>query len=120
MNISGGKSITIINGKVMVDGKDVTPEDAKEIHIEVTGDVDTIKVDACTDIKVSGNTGKIETHQGSIDVGGDINGNASTSQGDIEVNGNVTGNVTTSQGDIDVRGSVGGNAKTTMGDVTHR
>ena len=41
---SGGRSVTITNGRVIVDGKDLTP-DAKDIHIEVSGNVKTMSGD---------------------------------------------------------------------------
>lgn len=119
VSIAGGRNVVISNGKVIVDGKDVTPGDEKQINIEVTGDVDTIEVDTCEKISVTGNTGRITTSQGDINVGGDVHGDAKTSQGSIEVEGSVGGNVKTSQGSIRVRGAVSGNATTSMGNVTH-
>ena len=45
-----GQSITVINGKVVIDGVDVTP-DSKVINIEISGDVDELVVTAANNIK---------------------------------------------------------------------
>lgn len=100
VSISGG-NVTIKNNRVMVDGKDVTP-DAKEINISVTGDVDQIKVDACQKIPISGNAGSVECHAGSIEVGGNVAGSVKTHAGSIRC------------------GDVGGDASTIAGHVSRR
>lgn len=119
VSVVGGRSLSIINGKVLVDGRDVTPENQKQISIEVTGNVDNIEADVCEKITVTGTAGNIKTSQGDIDVGGDAHGKVSTSQGNIDIGGSVTGDVATSQGNIKVKGAVSGNASTTMGNVIH-
>ncbi len=102
VTISGGRNITVRNGKVIVDGKDVTP-DAKEINISVTGKVDRLEADACSKISVTGDVGSVETMSGNVDVGG-----------------NITGSVETMSGDVDCGGSIGGSVSTMSGDVKHR
>jgi hypothetical protein len=98
---TGTSSVIITNNKVYVDGKDVTP-DAKQITIQVNGDVKNLECDACSSISVKGSAGSV-----------------STVSGNIEVTGNVTGNVGTTSGDINVRGGVSGSAKTVSGDIRH-
>ncbi len=115
-----GRNISISNGKIIVDGKEIDTGDDKNIVLEVTGDVGKIEADICAQITVTGNAGAITTSQGDIKVQGDVDGSLQTSQGDIEVGGSVNGNATTSMGDIDIRGALGGNARTNMGDIKHR
>lgn len=94
-------SIVIKNGKVYVDGKDVTP-DAKQITIQVNGNVKNLECTACSKVSVKGSADSV-----------------STVSGDVEVTGNVTGNVTTTSGDINVRGGVSGSIKSVSGDIRH-
>jgi hypothetical protein len=96
-----GNSIVITNGKVIVDGKDVTP-DSKEINISVEGDVAELRVDACSRVSGAGNAGNVKTQSG-----------------DVKVAGDVTGNVQSMSGDVDC-GSIGGSVSTMSGDVKHR
>lgn len=92
-----GKSITVINGKVVIDGVDVTP-DSKVINIEISGDVDELVVTDCNNIKVSGKVHSICTSTGDIHCG-DVTGNVHTQTGDVKC-GNIAGNVKTQTGDI--------------------
>lgn len=102
MNINGvefqGGSISITKGRVIVDGRDVTP-DSKTINISVAGDVETIHADDLTTLTVNGNCGKVNTMSGDVDVDGDVKGNISTMSGDV-VCRNVSGSVHTMSGDI--------------------
>jgi hypothetical protein len=93
-----GRNISIIGNKILVDGVDVTP-DAKIINIEIQGDVETIKVDACDNISVSGNAESVRTVSGDIDIKGNVTGGVSTVSGDVKC-GNVGGSCTTVSGDI--------------------
>lgn len=93
----GGKSITIINGKVFIDGKDVTP-DGKEITISVQGNIDSLEVDAASSIQVHGDVNKLRS--GSADVKcTNITGNVQTGSGDIECT-SIEGDVQTGSGDV--------------------
>lgn len=96
-----GNSVVITNGKIIIDGKDVTPN-SKEINISIEGDINELKVDACNKVSVTGNVK-----------------NVSTKSGDIEVTGNVEGSIQTMSGDVEC-GNVGGSISTMSGDVTHR
>ena len=46
-----GNNIIISNGKVVINGKDVTP-DSKEINIKVEGNIDKLVVDSCIKLRL--------------------------------------------------------------------
>jgi hypothetical protein len=94
----GGNSVKIINGKVIIDGKDMTP-DAKNITIHVEGDVSNLSVDICDKLSVTGSVNELSTVSGDVEVGGSVGGNIKTTSGDIKC-GNIAGNVKTVSGDI--------------------
>lgn len=95
---SSGKNITIANGRVIIDGKDVTP-DSKEINITVHGNVDQLHVDACSQISVAGDAGAIKSQSGDIDIAGNVFGSVSNMSGDISC-GDVGLRATTMSGDV--------------------
>lgn len=99
MTIAAGRNISIHNNRVFVDGKDVTP-DAKEIKIEVSGDIDRLEADACNTIAVGGNAGNVSTQSGDVDVAGYISGSVQTMSGNVECGGSIAGNCSTMSGDI--------------------
>lgn len=117
-NVSG-KSISIINGKVIIDGVDVTP-DSKNISIEIIGNVDNVEVGACNQIKVQGDVNKLKGGVSEVEITGSVTGDVTTSTGDVRIRGNVTGDVQTSTGDVEIDGTVGGSVKTSTGDIKHR
>ncbi|UIF90934.1 hypothetical protein [Cupriavidus sp. UYPR2.512] len=96
-NIVSGRSITITNGRVTVDGKDVTP-DGKAISIEVQGNIDSINADACDRIAVTGSAGSVKTMSGDIRCG-DVSGSVQSMSGDVTC-GAVAGSVSSMSGDI--------------------
>lgn len=96
-----GNNIIISNGKVVINGKDVTP-DSKDINIKVEGNIDKLVVDSCNKIEITGAVLDIKTQSG-----------------DIDISGSVTGSISTMSGDIDC-GNVGGSIKTMSGDIKHR
>ena len=102
ININGktifGKSISINNNKIIIDGEDVTP-DSKEISIKVEGNIEKLSVDACNQVTVTGDVGKINTMSGDVDVTGNVTGNIETMSGDVHC-GNVGGKIKTMTGDI--------------------
>ena len=100
-NTYSGNSIVVTNGKVIINGKDVTP-DSKEINIKGDGDIDELKVDACNKVEITGDVSNVKTQSG-----------------DVEISGNVTGSIQTMSGDVDC-GTVGGSISTMSGDVKHR
>ena len=99
---TGNRSVAVGNGRVVIDGKDVTP-DAKQISIAVHGNVERLQVDSCEKISVTGDVGSVSTQTGDVDVGG-----------------NISGSVQTQTGDVDCAGSIGGKDSTQTGDIKHR
>lgn len=100
-NTYSGNSIVVTNSKIIINGKDVTP-DSKEINIKVDGNIDELKVDACNKVEVTGDVSNLKTQSG-----------------DVEISGNVTGSIQTMSGDVDC-GTVGGSISTMSGDVMYR
>lgn len=92
-----GRNVSIRNDRVIVDGKDVTP-DSREIHIHVDGDVERLEADVAHSIEVSGAAGCVVTQSGDVDCG-EVKGNVSTMSGDIDCEA-VDGDVATMSGDI--------------------
>ena len=104
ININGkkyqGNNLTIINGKIFIDGVEQTAEtEGKEINITVHGNIETLKVDSANKVTVIGQVDTLSTVSGDIDTAGDIFGSVSTVSGDIEC-GNIGGSVSTISGDI--------------------
>lgn len=93
-----GNNVTIINGKVIVDGKDMTP-DAKNITIHVDGDISKLSVDICDKLSVTGNVKDLSTVSGDVTIGGNVSQNVKTVSGDVKC-GDISGKVTTVSGDI--------------------
>lgn len=93
-----GNNVKIVNGKVIVDGKDMTP-DAKNITIQVNGDISNLDVDICDKLSITGNVNELSTVSGDVEIGGSVGGNIKTTSGDIKC-GNIAGNVKTVSGDI--------------------
>lgn len=95
-----GNNVSIINGKIMIDGKDVTP-DSKTITIEVNGNLGSLKADVVNKVSITGNVdGDVQIGTGDVQIGAGVNGNIKTGVGDIKVQGNVSGNAKTGVGDI--------------------
>jgi hypothetical protein len=117
-NTYSGNNIVVTNGKVFVNGKDVTP-DSKHITITVEGNVDEIKVDVCSGVSILGNVKNINTTSGDVIVTGEVSGSVETTSGDVEIGGNVTGNVETTSGDVECQ-NISGSVSTVSGDIKHR
>jgi len=114
--IYSGRSVSISNNKVIVNGVDITP-DSKIINIIIEGDVDKIEVDYCESVAVNGNAQTIRTTSGDI-ICKDVKGDVQSTSGDIEA-GNVGGSIQTVSGDINCN-DVNGNVKTLSGDVKYK
>ena len=93
-----GNSISIINNKIFVDGKEIETEE-KVINIIVEGNLDKLEVDCCNSIKVNGVTKDVEVSNGNISINGDVKGNIN----------NINGNI--------IAKAINGNCKTTNGDI---
>lgn len=95
----GGRTVVVRNGRVTVDGKDVTPEGPeKTINISIEGNVGSLEVDACDRIEVNGSVGSVTTAAGDVQCG-DVHGSVQTMSGDVRC-GDVAGSVGTMSGNV--------------------
>lgn len=92
-NIYSGNNIVVVNNKVLINGKEVTP-DSKEINISVGGNIEELKVDVCNKISVTGSVKNISTKSGDVEVTGDVDGSINTMSGDVDC-GHVQGSIST-------------------------
>ena len=104
-------NVSVVNGKVTVDGKEMEMPDAKNIHISIEGDVGTLNID-CGDVQVSGDVGYLNSQQGDVKVGGDVNGTATLNMGDLECI-----DVSVDMGNVKAS-TIHGSVKTKMGNIT--
>lgn len=95
---TSSKSVVVNNGKIIIDGVDVTP-DSKNINISIDGNVEDLKVDVCEKIDIIGRVGSIKTASGDVDIEGDVAGSVQTMSGDVKC-GDIGGNVSTMSGDV--------------------
>ena len=93
-----GNSVSIINNKIFVDGKEIETEE-KVINIIVEGNLDKLEVDCCNSIKVNGVTKDVEVSNGNITISGDVKGNVNNINGNI-IAKVINGNCKTKNGDI--------------------
>lgn len=91
----------------------MTP-DAKDIRIEIHGDVARLDVDACTQVVVNGTVGELSTASGDVKCG-DVAGSVKTSSGDVRCK-DVTGSVQTVSGDVEAS-HISGSVRTVSGDI---
>lgn len=99
MSISSNNGNMIMtNGKIFIDGKDVTP-DAKEIHVTVTGNIENLEIGACNDLQITGDVGSVKSGSGDIEIYGIVAGDVKAGSGNIHC-GNVGGSVKTGSGNI--------------------
>lgn len=113
-----GKTILVVGNRIFIDGKDVTP-DAKQIKIEVFGNIDVLDVDACNTISISGSCASVAGGSANITIGGHVTGRVHTGSGDISISGSVASDVQTGSGDVNC-GDVKGSVKTGSGDVIRK
>ena len=111
-----GTNVNVVNGKVIIDGKDMTPE-SKTINIVVEGNIEKLDVDACSMITVNGQVGELESGAGDVKCG-DVAGPVRTGSGDVQC-GNVEGNVQTGSGDV-IANTIKGTVKTGSGDINYK
>lgn len=97
-NTYSGNSIVVKNGKVLIDGKDETP-DTKEINISVDGNIEELKVDSCNTVTINGNANIVSSVSGKINVTGNVLGEIQTISGKVNC-GNVSGSISSVSGKI--------------------
>ena len=101
--VTEGSSVSIVNGKVSVDGKMLDTKDMPVINVTVTGDVKNIDADAANRIEVTGNvTGSVKTMSGDVQIDGNVGGNVSTMSGDVDAH-QIEGSVSSMSGNIKTR-----------------
>lgn len=111
-----GQSISINNGKIVIDGKIHVNEESKTINIYIEGNVDTLKVDSCEKVMVNGFVNSLSTMSGDVECG-NVNQSVSTQSGDIECE-NVGGDISTQSGDIKAK-NITGSVKSMTGDIKY-
>lgn len=100
--VTEGSSVSIVNGKVIVDGKTLDTKDMPVINITVEGDAKEINADACSRIEVKGNvTGSVKTMSGDVQCS-NVGGSVSTMSGDVDADC-IEGSVSTMSGNIKTR-----------------
>lgn len=87
-----------VHGSIIIDGNNVVVGDSTEINIQVTGNINSLKVTSCHTCIVNGSVGTVESTSGDVQVG------------------NVSGNVTTVSGDVHAH-QIGGDVRTVSGDI---
>lgn len=102
--INSNSNVSIINGRVLIDGKPVEEFDSekkeeKVVNITIEGNVERIEVDVCETIKVTGDCKRVHTQNGSIEIGGNVSGDVHANMGSITC-GNVEGDCHTNMGSI--------------------
>lgn len=120
ININGssykGRNVSIVGGKVIIDGKHINTEDQKQITIVVEGDLESLDVDYCESIEVRGDANRVEFTSGSLDCR-DVKGGVEMTSGKVFVKGNITGDIKSMSGNIDVGGNVVGDIRSTTGNI---
>lgn len=84
-----GRNISVVNGKIIVDGKTIQKGLTGDVHIKWEGDLAELNCNSC---EISGNVGKdVKCNTAKIkgNIGGDVKGNT-IKCGNVQ--GNVKGN----------------------------
>jgi len=97
-----GNSVSISGNNIIIDGNVVDGlEDEKVINIKVDGNIETLDIDNCDKIDITGECGVV-----------------TSKNGNIMIKGNVSGDVTNKNGNIMCH-SVGGDVETKNGNIVH-
>jgi len=99
VSITGGRSISVVGNKIIIDGRDVDLPEVKQINIVVEGSVERLDVDVCQKISVAGNAGSVTTQSGDVDISGNVTGSIQTMSGDVSCD-NVEGSISTMSGNV--------------------
>lgn len=109
-----GDGLIIKNGKVSVDNKELVLHE-KEIHINVLGDIEKLRIDHCEDISIMGNVKELKNGSGKVKC--DDVQILESSSGNIDCR-QIFGDVKTGSGDVRAK-SINGKVKTGSGDVKY-
>lgn len=103
ININGkvysGNNVSVVNNKVIIDGKRVDDENSKEIKISVEGNIQSLDVEYCDEIKITGECESVVSKNGNIQVKGNVKGDVTSKNGNI-ICRDVEGSVETKNGNI--------------------
>ncbi len=103
VTIASGGNITIVNGRIIVDGQHAALNgelgEAKVFNIVVEGDVEKVSGEFAS-IEVQGNAGRVDSVSGSVKVAGSVSGKVETVSGSVRVEGTVAGDVRTVSGNV--------------------
>lgn len=113
INIPNGRSVSIINGNVFVDGRRYTEnENLKQVNIVIEDGCESLQVDSCDQVEVKGDVRGVLKAGGAVVIHGNalnkVNAGGSVHcgdvSGDVDAGGSVTcGNVS---GSVDAGGTV--------------
>lgn len=95
-----GSNIQISNSEIIIDGKKIDREKS-DFNITVEGNIQTLRVDYCNSIKISGSVDSVDTMSADVHCG-DVRGSVSTMSGDITAS-IINGSASTMSGDISGR-----------------
>ena len=95
-----GRSISIVNGNVIVDGEEQDGQLVGPVSVTVNGDVDVVDNPSGT-VTVTGAVCTIKTMSGDVHCK-DVSGSVSTMSGDVTC-GTIGGSASTMSGDINRR-----------------
>lgn len=95
-----GRSVTIVNDKVVVDGVEQDGQLVGPVSVTVNGDADVVDNPTGT-VTVTGAVGTIKTMSGDVHCK-DVSGSVSTMSGDVTC-GSIGGSASTMSGDINRR-----------------
>ena len=95
---TNGRSVSIKNGHVSIDGNEITKGVADKFVIEINGRLENLSADKCESITISGTAGTIKTMSGDVTCGA-VAGAVATMSGDIKC-GAIGGAVSTMSGDV--------------------
>jgi hypothetical protein len=114
-----GNSVSINNGKVIIDGVEqpTKPTDDKKISITVQGNIDSLHIDECESFIQTGSVKELSTVSGNVKVTGDV-GKVSTTSGSVEAGGNINGSVSTMSGSVDAK-EIHGKVDTMSGSIRY-
>lgn len=115
---SSAKDISIVNGKVFVDGKALDDnQNTSKVEILVKGNIKNLQVDSCQTIKVDGVVEDLKSGSGDVKVIGSVGGSVRTGSGDVECT-DIHSYVQTGSGDVNAS-VIKGSVQTGSGDIKH-
>ncbi len=99
VEVNSASAVYVLNGRVIIDNKDFTPSDTKEIDLAVNGSIKELKVNFCEQLRVHGDVETTQTEHSKIEVVGAISGVARTYSGAV-LSRTISGPVFKDYGDV--------------------